>query len=141
VAVDVAACAIGRVAPDGPWVGFAPTMDGGYDLVVGDAGRSRRAPMAPDELVALAAAYFEESLDAPPDELAATHGDIAALVRHAAEHEADPVRRRVLAEAVDAIDDGLAADVTIARLTRAMGGGADATSRVRRRVDELLGSS
>jgi len=46
-----------------------------------------------------------------------------------------------LAEAVDAVDDGLAADVTIARLGRALGDGVDATARIRGRVREMLALS
>lgn len=133
------ACAIGRIGPDGPWVGFAPTLDDGYALVVGerpDGGRPADADA--DDLIALALLYFEESFDVPPEELAATHGDIGALVRHVAEHETDVVRRRLLREAVDAVDDGLAVDVTITRLGRVLGGGADAGARIRRRVSELL---
>jgi len=140
--VDIVACAVGRVAPDGPWVGFAPTLDDTYALVVGElAGGPRQVEADADDLLSLALAYFEETLDPPPDELAATHGDIGALVRHVAEHEPDPERRRLLGEAVDAVDDGLAADATIARLTRALGDGADATSRIRRRVSDLMGRS
>jgi len=90
-----------------------------------------------DDLLALALAYFEESLDEPPDALAATHGDIGALVRHVAEHERDAERRVLLEEAVDAVDDGLAADATIARLGRALGGDADAKAHIGRRVSEL----
>ena len=136
------ACAVGRIAPDGPWVGFAPTLDDGYALVVGGiADASRRTPAAGDDLVALATVYFDETLDEPPDDLAATLGDIGALVRHVAEHERDPERRRLLAEAVDAVDDGLAADVTIARLGRALGDGVDATARIRGRVREMLALS
>jgi hypothetical protein len=71
-------------------------------------------------LLALAIAYFEEALEPAPDDLAATHADIAALVRHVAEVEGEPPRRRLLQEAVDAIDDGLAADVVIARLGAAL---------------------
>ena len=47
--MTVVACAVGRVDPDGPWVGFAPTLDDGYALVVGTddgaaaAGARRRA--------------------------------------------------------------------------------------------------
>ena len=136
------ACAVGRIGPDGPWVGFAPTLDDGYALVVGGiADASRRTPAAGDDLVALATVYFDETLDEPPDDLAATLGDIGALVRHVAEHERDPERRRLLAEAVDAVDDGLAADVTIARLGRALGDGVDATARIRGRVREMLALS
>ncbi|MEO7294504.1 MAG: hypothetical protein ABIZ57_00010 [Candidatus Limnocylindria bacterium] len=140
--MHVAACAVGRIGPDGPWVGFAPTLDDGYALVVGGtADASRRTPAAGDDLVALATVYFDESLDEPPDDLAATLGDIGALVRHVAEHERDPERRRLLAEAVDAVDDGLAVDVTIARLGRALGDGVDATARIRGRVREVLTSA
>jgi hypothetical protein len=138
--METVACAVGRLGPDGPWVGFAPTLDDAYALVVGGlADNPRQVGADLDDLVAMALAYFEESLDPPPDELAATHGDIGALVRHVAEHEPDPARRRLLGEAVDAVDDGLAADITIARLTRALGDGADATTRIRRRVAELVG--
>lgn len=118
--MDVPACAVGRIGPGGPWVGFAPTLDDGYALVVGAPNGSRRADADADLLLALAIAYFEDALDAPPDELAATHADIGALVRHVAEPEADASRRRLLDEAVDAIDDGLAPDVVIARLTAAL---------------------
>ncbi|MDQ3690142.1 MAG: hypothetical protein M3406_08940 [Chloroflexota bacterium] len=138
--MEAAACAVARIGADGPWVGFAPNLDDGYVLVVGGTDASpRRALASSDDLLALATVYFEESLDEPPDDLAATHGDIGSLVRHVAEHEADPERRRVLEEAVDAVDDGLAAEVTIARLGRALGGG-DAAGRLRRRVARLLAS-
>ena len=101
-------------------MGFAPTLDDGYALVVDGPGGSGRAAADADVLLALAVAYFEDALDAPPDELAATHADIASLVRHVAEAEADAPRRRLLDEAVDAIDDGLAADVVIGRLSAAL---------------------
>ena len=137
--MDVVACAVGRLGPGGPWIGFAPTMDDAYELVVGELpGGPRHVGADADDLLALALVYFEESLDPPPEELAATHGDIGALVRHVAEHEPDPERGRLLAEAVDAVDDGLAADATIGRLNRALGEGADATARIRRRVSSLV---
>jgi len=137
--MDGVACAVGRIGPDGPWVGFAPAIDDGYALVVGGLVEgSRRAAADGDDLLALATAYFEETLDEAPEHLAATLGDIGAAVRHVAEHETDPERRRLLVEAVDAVDDGLAADVTIARLGRALGDGVDATARIRGRVRGLL---
>jgi len=140
--LDVVACAVGRLGPEGPWIGFAPTMDDAYAMVIGELpGGPRHVEADAGDLLSLALAYFEESLDPPPDELAATHGDIGALVRHVAEHELDPERRRLLGEAVDAVDDGLAADATIARLTRALGDGADATARIRRRVSSLVKSA
>jgi hypothetical protein len=137
--MESVACAIGRIGPDGPWVGFAPTLDDGYALIVGERPEGgRRFDADADDLVALALLYFEDTFDSPPEELAATHGDIGALVRHVAEHEPDAGRRRLLQEAVDAVDDGLAVDVTITRLGRVLGGGADAGARIRRRVSELL---
>ena len=140
--MDGVACAVGRIGPDGPWVGFAPTIDDGYALVIGESGLAgRRMPADADDLLALASVYFEEALDPAPDELAATLGDIGSLVRHVAEHETDPDRRQVLGEAVDAVDDGLAADVTIARLGRALGDGVDAAARIRDRVEQLMATS
>ena len=129
----VPACAVGRLGSDGPWIGFAPTLDDGYALVVG--GRtSIRVRAEPEDLLALALAYFEELLPEPPDEVAATLGDIAGIVRHAAERISDPERRRVYDEAVDAIDDGLAADVMVERLARAFGDGGDVVAHLRRRI-------
>ena len=69
--------------------------------------------------------------------LAATLGDIGAVVRHAAERISDAPSRRAFDEAVDAIDDGLAADVVLDRLARAFGDGADAAAHLRRRVAAL----
>ena len=137
--MDVPGCAVGRIGPGGSWIGFAPTLDDGYALVVGTASGSRSGPAERDDLLSLAVAYFEDGLNDPPEELAATHGDIGALVRHVAEHETDPVRRRLLDEAVDAVDDGLAADVVIARLTRILADGTDPIARLTRRAADLSG--
>ena len=134
----IAACAVGRLGGDGPWVGFAPTLDDAYAIVVvGPDGRSRSAPAEADDLVALAIAYFQDDLAEPPEELAATHGDIGALVRHLAELESDPVRRRLLGEAVDAVDDGLAADVVVGRLGRCLDGDEEPVARLARRSSQL----
>ncbi|MGH2445674.1 MAG: hypothetical protein ACRDGD_06515 [Candidatus Limnocylindria bacterium] len=140
--MDAPACAVGRLGPDGPWVGFAPALEDAYAIVVGlPSGATRREVATRDELLTLALAYFEEALDGPPDELAAMHGDIGALVRHVAEHESEPERRRAIDEAVDAIDDGLAVDVVIARLGRALPMGADPLARLDARAREILGES
>lgn len=137
--MEAAACAVGRLGGDGPWVGFAPTLDDAYALVAaGSDGRSRSAPAEADDLVALAIAYFQDDLAEPPEEVAATHGDIGALVRHLAELESDPVRRRLLGEAVDAVDDGLATDVVVGRLSRCLEGDEDPVARLARRSSELL---
>lgn len=137
--MEIPACAVGRLDSGGPWVGFAPTLDDGYALTVRSGGRTRRVPADPVDLVALAVLYFEDAVDPPPEELAATHGDIGAIVRHAAERVQDSDVRRAYDEAVDAIDDGLAADVVIERLGRALGDGVDAAAHLRRRVAALTG--
>jgi hypothetical protein len=137
--VALVACAVGRIDGDGLWIGFAPTLDDGYALVAGvDGGRSAAAPAEPDDIVALAIAYFADELPEPPEALAATHGDIGALVRHLAAGEADDERGRRLAEAVDAIDDGLAADVVVARLSQCLAGDEEPVARLRRRAGDLL---
>ena len=138
--MDVPACAVGRLEPDGPWIGFAPSLDDGYALTVGGAGESggaHRVPAEPHDLIALAILYFEDALAEPPEEFAATLGDIGAVVRHAAERVTDAPSRRAFDEAVDAIDDGLAADVVLDRLARAFGDGADAAAHLRARVATL----
>lgn len=135
------ACAVGRLGDDGPWVGFAPGPDDAYVLVVGGtAAGSRRSPADPDDLLSLAIAYFEDALPAPPEELAATHGDIGSLVRSIAELEHDTERRRLLREAVDAVDDGLAADVVLGRLNRCLAEGEDPIARLKRRAAGLSGA-
>jgi hypothetical protein len=140
--VTVVACAVGLLGPDGRWIGFAPTLDDGYALVIGsEDGSAARAPATSDELVALAIAYFADELPEPPEALAATHGDIAALIRHLAGEEGAMERARLLAEAVDAIDDGLAADVVVGRLSRCLSSDEEPESRLRRRAAELLGGA
>jgi hypothetical protein len=112
------ACAIGRISTAGPWIGFLP-RDDGYRLLVGADAGVRERPAAGDLLLVLAIAYFEEAFEDPPPELEATHADLSSLVRYVAEHEPDPGRRVLLAEAVDAIDDGLAGDAVANRLNAA----------------------
>lgn len=108
-------CAIGRVTDDGPWLGFQPSA-AGYRVVAGRGPvvRGREADAA--VLLALAIAWFEEAFDDPPPELEASQADLSALVRHLASRETDPAASRLLAEAVDAIDDGLAGDAVANRL-------------------------
>jgi hypothetical protein len=138
--VTVVACAVGRIGPDGPWVGFAPTLEDGYAIVAGtDDGRSASGPTTPDDLIALAIAYFADELPEPPEALAATQGDIGALVRRVAAAESDVERAQRLGEAIDAIDDGLAADVVVGGLIRCLIGDEEPLARLKRRTDELLG--
>ena len=70
-------------------------------------------------MLALAIAYFAEACDEAPPDLEATQSDLSALVRHLIGAEADPGRRALLGEAIDAIDDGLAGDAVAEKLEAA----------------------
>ena len=109
------ACAIGRTSPTGPWIGFAAEPSG-YRLVVAGVGGERSRPADAAVLLALAIAYFEEAFEDAPADREATHADLSALVRHVAEREPRPELQVALAEAVDAIDDGLPGDAVANRL-------------------------
>jgi hypothetical protein len=111
-------CAIGRTRSDGPWIGFQEVV-GGYRFVVGTPAGERSMEADADLLLALAIAYFEEAFEDAPPELEATHADLSELVRYVADLERDGDRRRLLSEAVDAIDDGLAGDAVANRLSAA----------------------
>jgi hypothetical protein len=112
---------------EGVWVGIGRGPDG-FHLVFGESSTDRhwRSPASgqerSDELLATAVAYFQESLRSPTPEIEATQADLGDLVRWLAADETDASRRRLLQEVVDAIDDGLAADVVIRRLSLARGG-------------------
>lgn len=118
------ACAIGRTAEAGPWLGFQQT-DAGYRFVVGTETDMRSREADADLLLVLAIAYFEEAFVGPPAEVEATHADLSGMVRHVAALEQDPGRRLLLNEAVDAIDDGLGGDAVATRLNAARPGKAD----------------
>ncbi len=116
------AVAVGRLASGGAWVGFAPAEDG-YRLAFGDEA-GELPPVVTDpatlraDLLNVALAYFGDAAEPAPDELQATHGDVADLVRWLAAtagDEAPPALRM----AVDAIDDGLAADAVMLLLEAA----------------------
>lgn len=110
------ACAIGRASPSGPWIGFSVDLYG-YRLVAGDDRGERSRPADTGVLLALAIAYFEEAFEDAPSDREATHADLSALVRHVAAEENRPEMRVALAEAVDAIDDGLPGDAVVGRLS------------------------
>jgi len=113
-------CAIGRFGADGPWVGFE-RGGGRYRLAIGLTDGVRTADADDDLLLALAIAYFEDAMDDPPPDIEATHADLSDLVRSVAAGSRTVERRRLLDEAVDAIDDGLAVDVVVNRLNAALG--------------------
>ena len=121
--VASAAVAVGGLGGDGRWIGLRRSGSG-YELVVGDAGRVVAfAPAEAVDVLALAHAYFSEALDPPPVALEATHADVAGAIRwlaDAPDPAIDPETRQPLAEALDAIDDGLALDEVLSRLGRAM---------------------
>jgi hypothetical protein len=138
--------AIGSLT-DGGWIGLARQADG-YRLAVAGAGDEpavRIAPADVADLLALAIAYFEEALDEPAAEMAATQQDLAELVRWLRDRAPDPVASSRLQEALDAIDDGLAGDV-VAGLLNAVRGPvadeqADPVDLLVARARDLLGES
>jgi len=143
--------AIGRLGPRGPWVGFVRDA-AGFHLAVAQPGDG--AAVSPvgganrvAELLAAAIVYFEEALDPPPPELEATQADLAELLEWMAT-EIDTGRKQLVREALDAIDDGLAGDAVVARLSEArrrLGGKtleqADAIDLLAQRVKDLRGRS
>ena len=126
--------AIGRLDADGPWIGFG-YRGGAFRVVMEASGGMRDAAADPDLILALAIAHFAGALEEPPPDLEATQSDLSALVRHLVDAEADPGRRALLGEALDAIDDGLAGDAVAERLWAARSGRDDAVDPV-----ELLSS-
>ncbi len=59
--MEIPACAVGRLDPDGPWIGFAPTLDDGYALTLGPARIGPQRAADPLDLLALAVLYFEDA--------------------------------------------------------------------------------
>jgi hypothetical protein len=110
-----AARAIGRLEAGGPWIGFG-YRGAAFRVVMEASGGMRDAPADPDLILALAIAHFAGALEEPPPDLEATQSDLSAVVRHLADAEADPGRRALLGEVLDAIDDGLAGDAVAEKL-------------------------
>ena len=133
--------AIGRLTPDGPWVGIQP--DGaGYRLVFGLAEGALLADATTDPaarragLLAAAIAHFLGLLTDPPPELEATQADFAGLlVTLATDREGKA--RAAAQEALDAIDDGIQADAVALRLQQLLPPGADAVAILRGRIARL----
>ena len=119
MAADASVFANGHLAAGDAWIGLRRTV-AGYDLVFGRPdGTLLRAPASGGELLAVAIGYFEESLEDPPADLEATHHDLAQLLRFIHGGVSDPDRARLLLDALEGIDDGLAGDVMVDRLSRA----------------------
>jgi len=143
--------AIGRIGARGQWVGFVRDA-AGFHLAVAQPGEATAVSPARGanriaELLAVAIVYFEEALDAPPPELEATQADLAELLAWMAT-ETDTGRNQLVREALDAIDDGLAGDAVVARLSEARRGlpekaieQADAIDLLVQRVKDLRGRS
>lgn len=110
--------AIGRLEADGPWIGFGYRA-GAPRIVVGSADGLRDEAADQDLILALAIAYFAGAVGEAPPDLEATQSDLSGLVRHLIGSEADPGRRALLVEAIDAIDDGLAGDAVAEKLLAA----------------------
>jgi hypothetical protein len=143
--------AIGRIGARGPWVGFVRDA-AGFHLAVAQPGEATAVSPARGanriaELLAVAIVYFEEALDPPPPELEATQADLAELLAWMAT-ETDTGRNQLVREALDAIDDGLAGDAVVARLSEARRWRdgkaieqADAIDLLAQRVRDLRGRS
>lgn len=115
---DASVFAIGRLEAGGAWVGLARAEEA-YRLIFGtDASAEVSVPASRAELLAVAIGYFEESVDDAPPELEATHHDIAQLLRWL-RGTAEPAHGRLLLDVVEGIDDGVAGDVMVQRLSRA----------------------
>jgi hypothetical protein len=136
--------AIGRLGPEGPWIGFARRA-GGHHLVFGRSDGSLGTDPTTDPgerragLVAAAVSFYLATLSDPPAELETTQADIAALVSELAAGDVDDAT--AWREALDAIDDGLPAEAVALRLQRLLPTGADALTilRVRARLGAAAG--
>lgn len=119
------ATAVGRLNPNGPWVGFLADVDG-FHLATSRPGElvavsTSSGATRLGELLAVAMVYFEEALEAPPPEMEATQADLAELMRWMA-NQTDGGVRGLMRGALDAIDDGLAGDAVVVRLSEARAG-------------------
>lgn len=113
--------AVGRLGGGEAWVGFE--VAAGVPRLVFGTADGRVVPDPTDDpeerrrgLVAVATAYFTDALPEPPESLAATHADMATLIRGLRAFDRSPAFQRAVAEAEDAIDDGLAGDAVALRL-------------------------
>jgi len=143
--------AIGRIGTRGQWVGFVRDA-AGFHLAVAQPGEATvvspaRGANRIAELLAVAIVYFEEALDPPPPELEATQSDLAELLAWMTT-KTDTGRNQLVREALDAIDDGLAGDAVVARLSDASRGlagkaieQADAIDLLAQRVKDLRARS
>jgi hypothetical protein len=132
--------AIGRLEPGGPWIGF-DRAGHEYRFVVGSEGEILVAPADADLLLALAIAHYAEAFGGGPPDLEATQADLSALVRHLMQATADAPQQVLLAEVLDAIDDGLAGDAVAGRLAAARIAGTaqvDPVELLLARAEELL---
>jgi hypothetical protein len=116
--------AVGRLSGRSSWVGFVETDDG-FHLVVGGPHGSLRHSVSTGsarrlELLAAAGAHYAEALDPPPPGLEATQADLGDLVRWLVAVEGETEWPGRLAAVVDAIDDGLAGEVVLSRLSEAI---------------------
>lgn len=110
--------AVGRLGDGGPWVGFGYRA-GACRMVLGTADGVLDSGADADLTLALAIAHFAGALEEGPPDFEATQSDLSALVSHLVRAEVDPVRRALLGEAMDAIDDGLAGDAVAEKLEAA----------------------
>ena len=150
---SVAVAAIGRLeSSEGSWFGLVPDGDG-YRLAYGGtdgeiptvAAGERQARR--DVLLAVIA-FFEPETVPPPPDLEATQLDVAQAVRWLAgvsaaaaarRRSGDPdLRAEALHRALDAIDDGLSADVVVGHLYDSLRRAAPGEPRPARGVAQRL---
>jgi len=132
---------IGRLEPNGAWIGF-DHPGARYRFIVVLGGQTLAASADADLLIALAIAHYTEALGGGPPDLEATPADLSALVRHLIQEASTPGQRALLAEALDAIDDGLPGDAVAGRLAAARRPGTaqgDPVDLLLARAAELLG--
>ena len=133
-----AVAAVGRLGSnDGPWFGLVPDGDGyrlAYGETAGDRAGEIRAVTAGErqarrDVLLAVIAFFEPETVPPPPDLEATQLDVAQAVRWLARVSGDeaerhpprdPDARAELQCALDAIDDGLPADVVVGHLYDAL---------------------
>jgi len=131
---------IGRLEPDGAWIGFDHPGDRYRFILV--AGDQQLVVVADtDLLLALAIAHYTEAFSGGPPDLEATQADLSALVGQLVREAPDARQRALLTEALDAIDDGLAGDAVASRLAAARVAGsaqADPVELLLARAEELL---
>jgi len=119
---------IGRLQPNGAWIGF-DHAGGVYRFIVVREGEALASGADADLLIALAIGYYTEAFGGGPPDLEATPADLSALVRHLIEQASSSRQSALLTVALDAIDDGLPGDAVAGLLQAARSGRGEMNDR------------